>query len=278
MDLARAFLKLQKSPQREGPSARAGSISRRAASPPGNRASLRSPGRDGPEVSAALSRHATPAQPRYFSRATVDAAERVLKIESATDGEGPNAQTLVHRVRRTDASGWGIGRKRAGGIWLRCKILLPDGEDADLDQVKTGDGVALQAISGRAKPRGPRGLRRCRMRGDEGKDRAVEPAQPGTATGLPAQHPLGAALRPGRVPQKQRADERRRGGERQEPYLRVARVPVEVRPLAARLHFTIAAAVLMNADFVAVVVGIQQSDVEMLSRREGMGRRLCDGR
>jgi hypothetical protein len=50
-----------------------------------------------------------------------------------------------------------------------------------------------------------------------------------------------------------------------------------MRPLAARLHFTIAAAVLMNADFVAVVVGIQQSDVEMLSRREGMGRRLCDG-
>ena len=39
---------------------------------------------------------------------------------------------------------------------------------------------------------------------------------------------------------------------------------VQMRPLAARLHLTIAAAVLMNADFVAMVVNVEQADIEML--------------
>jgi hypothetical protein len=39
---------------------------------------------------------------------------------------------------------------------------------------------------------------------------------------------------------------------------------VQVRPLAARLKLTVAAAVLMHADFVAMVIDVQQPDIEML--------------
>jgi hypothetical protein len=94
------------------------------------------------------------------------------------------------------------------------------------------DGVALQAVSGRAKPSGPRSLRRRRMRGDEGKDRAAEPANPVQPQDF--RHSAHSELLFG--PDGYRiSSEPTSGavvGKGQKPYLRVAGVPVLFRDLA----------------------------------------------